>query len=224
MRKQKKTEVKQHFSKVLKELRLQRGWTQGDLAKYLGVTTGAVGNWETQANCVTVRRLKVLSDKLGLPIEYFRGGSALPGAAPFKPSEYSLTDQVRRVPVVTWARAGKARDHTDLAHPVESQVETDCKDPDCFAVIVEGDAMEPEFLAGDLVLFAPNSEPRNGDVVVCRLKEKQGVLLKRFRLCGAEGQTVRLESANPNYQPIEFQAREMGFIYPAAQLKRKLRK
>jgi SOS-response transcriptional repressor LexA len=220
----KKAGLKRHFSRALRELRLQRGWTQGDLAKYLGVTTGAVGNWETEANGVTVRRLKILSDKVGLPVEYFRGGTAGSGAAGTKAAPFVVLERGRRAPVITWERALEARDQAELSRPAEEQTETDCKDPNCFAVVVEGDSMEPEVLAGDIVVFAPNSEPRNGDLVICRLKEGRGLLLRRFHRSGAEGRTIRLESMNPNYQPVEIQAREMGFAYPAVQINRKLRR
>jgi len=226
MRKQKKTELRQHFSQVLRELRAQRGWTQGDLAKYLGVTTGAVGNWETQANGATVRRIKALSDKLGLPVEYFRAENPPPGVATAKgaaPVGQRIVPSTRRVPVVRWENAGQARSYEDMSLGPDEYLETDCKAPECFALVVEGESMEPDFKAGDLVLFAPKSEARNGDVVVCRLKEGAGVLLRRFRRSGPEGQTIRLESINANYQPVEVQARDVVFIYPAVQLSRRFR-
>jgi SOS-response transcriptional repressor LexA len=226
MRQQKKTELKQHFSRSLRELRVQRGWTQGDLAKFLGVTTGAVGNWETQANGVTVRRLKVLSDKLGLPIEYFRGGPppaealAAKGAGQTGPRVASST---RRVPKVHWENASEAKDYTEIGLAADDFIETDCRAPECFALVLEGDSMEPEFKAGDIVVFAPKSEPRNGEVVVCRLKAGPGLLLRRFRRGGAEGQSIRLESINANYQPVEAQAKDVAFVYPVAQLYRRFR-
>jgi SOS-response transcriptional repressor LexA len=218
---QQKLESRQNFSRALKELRLQRGWAQSDLARFLGVTTASVANWESQANGVTARNLKAMSDKLGLPIDYFRlGATALLAQAP----PPAAGPHVRRVPVVSWARAGEAHDYADLCHQLDDAVETDCKDANAFALIIEGDSMEPEFMAGDIVVFTPNSEPRNGDIVVCRLKETHGVLLKRYRRTGPEGKTVRLESVNPNYQPLEFRAAEIAFVYPAVHLKRRIRR
>lgn len=78
------------------------------------------------------------------------------------------------MPVVSWARAGQALDYGDLCNQIDDSVETDCKDANAFALIPEGDSMEPEFYAGDLVVFAPNVEPRNGDFVVCRLLSNSG--------------------------------------------------
>lgn len=135
-------------------------------------------------------------------------------------------DQIyfRRVPVVSWAKAGEATNYDDLCNQIDEVVETDSKDPNSFGLIIEGDSMEPEFQAGDIVVFAPNSEARNGDIVVARLKETGGVFFKRFRRSGPEGGTVRLESVNPDYKTLEFPSSAFRFVYPAVGMKRKLRR
>src|SRR5688572_13725541 len=48
----------------------------------------------------------------------------------------------RRVPIVSWAAAGSAKDYQDLANQIDELVETNTKDPNAFAVIIEGDSME----------------------------------------------------------------------------------
>jgi SOS-response transcriptional repressor LexA len=79
--------------------------------------------------------------------------------------------------------------------------------------------MEPKFEAGYRVIFSPNNEARNGDYVVARLSEGHGVLFKRFRRTGSEGQTIRLESLNPAYAPMEYSASAFRFIYPAVEFR-----
>ena len=134
------------------------------------------------------------------------------------------TIPIRRVPVVSWGAAGAAHDYADLANQLDQSVESTCRDANAFALIVEGDSMEKEIFAGDIVIFSPNNEPRNGDIVVARLADDQGVLLKRFRRIGPEGKMIRLESTNPEYEPREFPAVAFRFIYPAVELKRQLRR
>lgn len=129
----------------------------------------------------------------------------------------------RRAPVVSWAAAGSARAYEDLANQIEEYVETDCKDPNAFSIILEGDSMETKFLAGDRVVFAPNMEPRNGDAVVAKLTDGR-VLFKYFSRTGPEGSRIRLSSENPNYGPLEFEAPDFSFIYPAWEVRRKLRR
>lgn len=129
----------------------------------------------------------------------------------------------RRAPVVSWAAAGQARAYEDLANQMEETVETDCKDPNAFTIILEGDSMEPKFYAGDRVVFAPNSEPRNGDAVVAKLSDGR-VLFKYYSRTGPEGSRIRLSSENPNYGPLEFESNDFAFIYPAWEIKRRLRR
>lgn len=129
----------------------------------------------------------------------------------------------KRSPVVSWAAAGAARAYEDLANQIEETVETDCKDPNAFAIIIEGDSMEYKFYAGDRVVFAPNSEPRNGDAVVAKLDDGR-VFFKYYFRTGPEGTRVKLASQNENYAPLEFDRSEFAFIYPAWEVKRKLRR
>ncbi len=129
----------------------------------------------------------------------------------------------RMVPVVSWARAGLAHDFGDLCNQLEESVESSCRDPNAFALILEGDSMEPDFLAGDIVVFAPNSEARSGDFVVCRLEETHGVLFKRLRRTGSSAEIYRLESLNPAYRPVEYPAQALRFVYPAVDMHRRLR-
>lgn len=129
----------------------------------------------------------------------------------------------RRAPVVSWAAAGQARAYEDLANQIEETVETDCRDANSFAIIIEGDSMENKFYAGDRVVFAPNSEPRNGDAVVAKLQDGR-VFFKYFFRTGPEGGRVKLVSENQNYGPLEFERADFAFIYPAWEVKRRLRR
>jgi SOS-response transcriptional repressor LexA len=134
----------------------------------------------------------------------------------------------RKVPVVSWARAGgiteRGLNYGDLAQFIDETVETDSKDPNAFGLIIEGDSMSPEYLPGDRVVFAPNEIARNGDVVVARLRENGEVYFKCFRRTGAEGDTVILESINKDYKPMTFKYADFRFIYPAVDMLRKIRR
>jgi SOS-response transcriptional repressor LexA len=129
----------------------------------------------------------------------------------------------RRVPIVSWATAGEAKDYQDLATQIDEYVETNSRDPNAFAVIIEGDSMENKFFAGDRVVFAPNLEPRNGDAVLAKLNDGR-VFFKWFHRTGHEGMKIKLSSENPNYGPMEYTREDLQFIYPAWEVKRMLRK
>lgn len=133
----------------------------------------------------------------------------------------------RQVPVVGYVAganmlSNRAFNFGDMANQIEDYFTTECRDPNALALIVEGDSMHPEIQAGDWIVVAPNSEPRHGKPAVARLKEEGSAVLKRFFRSGLEGRTIRLESTNPDYQPIVKDITEFQFIYPVVDLKRRI--
>jgi phage repressor protein C with HTH and peptisase S24 domain len=130
---------------------------------------------------------------------------------------------VRRAPSVTWAAAGQAQSYDDIVAKFDETVETECRDPKSFAIILEGDSMEPKFYAGDRVVCAPSSEPRNGDAVIAKLQDGR-LMFKYFFRTGPEGARVKLLSENPNYGSLEFDRSDFLFLYPGWEVKRRLRR
>ena len=78
-----------------------------------------------------------------------------------------------------------------------------------FALTVNGDSMVDSYIAdGDMVLMEPVKEPsmvKNG-TVVSAMVPGSGTTLKHFFRSGS---IVRLEAANPAYQPIEINAEQV---------------
>lgn len=54
----------------LKELRMERSWTQGQLAKKMGVTRTAVAKWETGKAYPATEKLIELARIFECPIDY----------------------------------------------------------------------------------------------------------------------------------------------------------
>jgi len=71
-----------------------------------------------------------------------------------------------------------------------------------FALQVKGDSMIDAMIAdGDIVVFRQVSEVRNGMMVAAWLKDENETTLKYYYLENGE---VRLQPANPTYQPLYF--------------------
>lgn len=69
-----------------------------------------------------------------------------------------------------------------------------------FALRVRGYSMIDALVSdGDTVIVQRTSDPRDGEMVVARLREEDELTLKRFY---RQGEMVRLEPANPNFEPI----------------------
>ena len=74
MSQQSKKELLRNFSETLRAIRMRRGWTQGELAGKLDVSPGAVANWEAMINGPTRSRVKDISDRLNVSIDFLTRG------------------------------------------------------------------------------------------------------------------------------------------------------
>ncbi|MDJ0634320.1 MAG: transcriptional repressor LexA [Xenococcaceae cyanobacterium MO_188.B29] len=78
---------------------------------------------------------------------------------------------------------------------------------DCYVLRVVGDSMIEDFITeGDLAIMrslSADEQVKNGEIVAARVPG-HGTTLKRFYL---EEDTVTLKPSNPNYNPIEVDAR-----------------
>ena len=119
-----------------------------------------------------------------------------------------LGDVALGIPVLGAVAAGglvetfdDVQEHLDLAPVLETR--------GLFALTVNGDSMVDAHIAdGDVVLMEPVLEPRRlrQGSIVSALVAGSGTTLKHFHL---DGSVVRLEAANPAYDPIELPAEQV---------------
>ncbi|MGB0767502.1 MAG: S24 family peptidase, partial [Phycisphaeraceae bacterium] len=74
----------------------------------------------------------------------------------------------------------------------------DLADPDAFAARVIGDSMEPEYREGDIVVFSPARDVRDGVDCFARLEPDHESTFKRVFFDHAH-HAIRLEPLNPDY-------------------------
>lgn len=236
MSQQKKTEKMSVFSDRLKSIRARRGLSQADLARILGVSTGNVGNWESKRSLPSNKSLGNIAAKLSVSTSFLIGeedhvsevlkevspGYKLPGNARLTGPHIEYSKQ--KVPVISWAAAGRGGNFSDLEGQIDEYMESDCPDANAYALIIEGDSMIPEYRPGDRVIFLPNAEARNGDIVVARLLDEGDVYFKMFHLIGSKGDIVKLTSYNPMYPPLEYPRKAFRFIHPMYEMRRRPRR
>ena len=119
-----------------------------------------------------------------------------------------LGDVAAGIPVLGAVAAGglvetfdDVQEHLDLAPVLETR--------GLFALTVNGDSMVDAHIAdGDVVLMEPVLESRRlrQGTIVSALVAGSGTTLKHFHL---DGSVVRLEAANPAYEPIELPAEQV---------------
>lgn len=213
----KKAKLQQTLSERLKSSRQRLGLTQQKLADVTGFSLSAVGNWESNLNMPSPAKLGQLAKKLGVTIDYLLGNEPDTAAPrPTRKAAQKSAPHIREVPIVAWAQAGGLKAYTDLDPSWHEYTATTCLDENCFAVTIEGDSMEPKFTAGDIAILMPNVEPRNGCLVVCKLKN-EGVFFKLFHQ-SSDGKHFNLTSYNPVYPVMECRPDDFVWIYPVYQV------
>lgn len=120
----------------------------------------------------------------------------------------------RMVPMLSMAQAGGwDSGHSDEGWSGESVFAMNVDDRRAFAIRVAGNSMEPDIREGDVVICSPREELTQGCCAVVRTRSEQA-FIKFWR---ERGGTVTLESANPDYKPIQFPLTEIAGAWPVVQ-------
>ncbi|MBN1796014.1 MAG: helix-turn-helix transcriptional regulator [Sedimentisphaerales bacterium] len=123
----------------------------------------------------------------------------------------------RIVPIINKVAAGYPKDFDDLDYPVgiaDDYVRCpDLHDPNAFAVRVVGDSMEPKYSEGDIVVFSPEAEVRNGDDCFVRFTEPHETTFKRVFF--EDDKSVRLQPRNESYSPMIINGKRINGMYRA---------
>jgi SOS-response transcriptional repressor LexA len=222
---EKTNEKTKYFSERLNFVFKRTGLTQKEFAEKLGVSDRSIQYWLAAEKYPQEHLRATLCERLKLTSEYLFGEKPLtiyppPGGivpvAHDSPSNVRIEPPhiIRRVPVVSWASAGLGHNYADLAEQIDEWVDCETKDPNSYALIIEGDSMLPDFKPGDRIVISPNREAQNGDVVVARLADSGQVFFKLYHETGPDRSKVRLTSFNLIYPPIEYERTAFRFIQP----------
>lgn len=156
---------------------------------------------------------------LGYSVDWLgegRGPKHTGALAVIEPSNVSAgPDRRARVPLISWVQAGDWSHVADLLHPGEAEEWIDTSvtvRPHTFALRVEGDSMEPEFVAGTILVVEPEMDAHPGDYVVA----KNGADEATFKQLVRDGADFYLKPLNPRY-PIKplGSARVIGVVREA---------
>lgn len=197
----------------IRAAREKLGLTQVQLAKKVGVSRGAIYQWETDTT-QQIRRDKVprLAAVLGIDVTAlspFGGGGVSPVDRANKPNYVVL---------LSWSDleaigVGGRMKMSALKKPGYIEVDVDIS-PEAKALKIEDNSMEPGFSKRDIIILDPHIEPREGDHVLVRLQQTGEHLFRRYveRVRGA----YDLLAENPDYPTVtinaKFPAEVMGVL------------
>lgn len=130
----------------------------------------------------------------------------------------------RDVPLINKVAAGYPREFTDLGYPARIADEyvrcPDVTDADAFAARVVGDSMLPDYREGDVVVFSPARDVKEGNDCFVRLERDAETTFKRVYFEG-DGR-LRLQPLNARYPSRIVEREEVGGLYAAVSVIRKV--
>ena len=174
-----------------KTRRTELGMTQVEVANEAGVSQQSIESIES-GRTRKPRSLLDLARALKCSPEWLLNGR---NVMPL--SEIST----RHIPILSYVQAGAMTEKRDL-QDIEGNLEYVLADADvpetCFALRIDGDSMEPEFRAGDIVIIDPDLCPMPGEFVVAKNNGHEATF-KKFRPLGVGTEAFELMPLNPDY-------------------------
>lgn len=193
------------FSERLKELRISRGLSQVELSKNLGISKGAVNNYEHSVREPKLEMLEAIADYFNVDMDYLLGKSDIPNRALIK--EYYNTKEFenispisnQKIPILGEIACGQpiyANEEKDSYIEAGTNIKAD------FCLKCKGDSMiGARILDGDIVFIKQQSSVENGEIAAVVIENE--ATLKRVYYYPEE-QTIHLLAENPKYKPIVY--------------------
>ncbi|MDX2118736.1 MAG: S24 family peptidase [Planctomycetota bacterium] len=134
----------------------------------------------------------------------------------------------REVPLINCVAAGYPREFTDLGYPARVADEyvrcPDLDDADAFAARVVGDSMSPQYVEGDVVVFSPARQIKDGMDCFARLEPDHETTFKRvyFEKSESGEERIRLQPLNAAYPPRVVAREHVAGLYAAVTVMRKI--
>lgn len=190
------------FGKNIKRLRLGAGYSQEQLARKLGISQGAISQWEQGKTVPDTPMLLQLAQIFGVSLNDFADDSPrrdLDGVIVMRKNAAPIIGEVACGTPITAEQ--NVEGYTDLPDGVHAD----------FALRCKGDSMVPTFADGDLVLIRQQPDVENGQIAAVGI-DGEATLKHVYK--SASG--VILVSDNPNYAPIQTTIGENVVIYGLA--------
>lgn len=180
--------------KNLVVLRKQKGLTQVQLAKLLGVSTSTVAMWETGQRKPDFHTIVRLCDFFAVDFEQLSGLPAL----------YREPKEQFTIPVLGFVRAGLPNWAEENIIGYERINEDLARTGEMFALRIKGDSMEPKMSNGDTVIVRRQSFAENGQTVVVIVGKDEATVKKIY----FHRDGISLAPTNPAFPTLYYSAQE----------------
>lgn len=199
-----------NFGSILKNLRLSRNITQGELAAKLGISRSAVGMYETGGREPDFEMMEAIADIFNVDMDYLMGRSQVERKHPITPPNSEIPPGFQPMPEMDIVPlVGRIACGTPITaeENIERMVCVPSKWHATFTLTCEGTSMEPRIHDGDLVAIRSQPTVENGEVAAVRVDGE--ATLKRVYL--HQG-FIELRAENPAFESIILAKEEMNTV------------
>jgi transcriptional regulator with XRE-family HTH domain len=187
----------------IRNARKKLGLTQVQLAKKVGVSRGAIYQWEKDLNIPRPDKVPRLAAVLGLDVTAlspFGGGTVAPIDRDHK-SNYVVLLQWSDLIAIG---AGGKMKMSALKKSGYIEVDVDIS-PECKALRIEDNSMEPGYHKRDVIILDPNAQPQENDHVLVRLLQTNEHIFRLY--VPRRGGAYDLLAENPDYPTVTVNAK-----------------
>jgi SOS-response transcriptional repressor LexA len=180
----------------IKKRREDVNLTQEQLGNKIGRSEVTIGSWERNLHQPKGNNLAALASALDCTADYLLTGTT--------PAPKVRHHNFMNLPVISWNTLTKADKNLGLGDALDWRATALRVQDNAYFVRMKDDSMHnpsgsPCIPKDSLVLIEPSTTNKPNSIVLVRLPDNQGVVIK---LLVADGPNRYLQSLNPIYQPI----------------------
>ena len=196
-----------NMGNIIKKLRLQKGITQEELAKVIGVSKATIMKYE-KGIVYNMKRSSIakLADYFGVSPTY------LMGLEEKQPS--NILSDILIIPLIGKIRAGEpilATENIEEDLFISSSMYNVNSADGLFFLRVIGDSMNKVISHGGYALIKQQDYAENGDIIVAIVNNEEEATLKRFKQLDNNFIMLEPDSTNDEYKPIIINLKETNF-------------
>jgi len=182
----------------IRAARKERGFNQEELSLRLGIHRNSLLRYERGERGIDVDLLTRIADTLDVSFHWLVTGEGEMERLPDVPETERLP--VRWIPLLGSVPAGFPRYSSEVILEYMPVQIVSARHPQTFALIVQGDSMEPRLSEGDRVIVCPDPSPPSRAIVIALIDGE--TTIKELKIT-VQGQVTThiLVPANSNYPP-----------------------
>lgn len=178
----------------LKMLRDEKGLFQNDIAKFLGVSSAAVGFYETEKRDMSPDTIIKLANYFDVSTDYLLGKSDIRNPENITHKQYYMCPVYGRISA---GQPNWAEECIEGRIPIDYELMNIVNPEECFFLRVNGESMNKEIKNGAYALIRKQETVENGEIAVVLVNGNEATL-KKF---SKQGDVVVLEpmSTDPSF-------------------------